>query len=71
MDYPPLLNEARGDYLSGQIQQAKDRLLAAKQLVNRRQNDLDTLKRQQLSATGLGNDMREDIRAAFRMALKR
>jgi hypothetical protein len=47
MDYPPLLNEARGDYLSGQIQQAKDRLLAAKQLVNRRQNELDTLKRQQ------------------------
>ena len=71
MDYSPLLNEVHDDYLSGQIQQAKDRLLAAKQLVNRRQNDLDTLKRQQLSAKGLGNDMREDIRAAFRMALKR
>jgi hypothetical protein len=47
MDYSPILNEAHSDYLSGQIQQAKDRLLAAKQLVNRRQNDLDTLKRQQ------------------------
>jgi hypothetical protein len=41
------LSEAHGDYLSQQIQAAKDRLLAAKQLVNRRQNDLDTLKRQQ------------------------
>jgi hypothetical protein len=47
MDYSPLLNEVHDDYLSGQIQQAKDRLLAAKQLVNRRQNELDTLKRQQ------------------------
>ena len=47
MDYSPLLHEAHGDYLSGQIQQAKDRLLAAKQRVNRCQNDLDTLKRQQ------------------------
>ena len=41
------ITEAHGDYHSGQIQQAKDRLLAAKQLVNRLQNELDTLKRQQ------------------------
>lgn len=63
------ISEGSNNYLSSRIKETKDRLLVAEQKVQHIKLELNTLKQQELAMKGLSKNLREDIRAAFRITL--